>query len=132
MNQRRMVDQGKTEPAQWKRKREEALRKIFALNYKQIEIVSGNIITDSTCDEKDPLFGTISDKAYTLMEKYPGTVKFDETKRKNKHKGISAVDSLHVELAKIFKCHKIASFDSDFAKVNSEIQQLVIKEVYRV
>ena len=126
-----MVDKGKTEPAQWKRKRDEALKKIFALNDKQVEIVSGNI-TDSTCNEKDLMFGTISDNAYTLMEKYPGTVKFDATKGKNKHKGISTVDSLHVELAKIFKCCKIASFDSDFAEVNSEIQQLVIKEVYRI
>ena len=126
-----MVEQGKIEPLQWERKRDEALRKIFALNNEHVEIVSGNI-TDSTCNEKDLMFGTISNKAYLLMEKYPGTVKFDETERKSKHKGISTVDSLHVELAKIFKCCKIASFDSDFAEVNSEVRQLVIKEVYRI
>lgn len=126
-----LVDKGKTDPAEWKSKREEAIRKIFAIDSNQIEIVSGTT-NDSTHNENELLFGKISDNAYDLMEKYPGTVKYDNTARKDKHKGMSTVDTLHVELAKIFNCSKIASFDSDFKEVNSEIKQLVVKEVYRV
>ena len=126
-----MVERGQTDPASWERKKKEAIRKIYAIKKEQIEIVSGTI-NDCEKSEDDLVFGKISDQAYNIIQKYPGVAKWDDSEKKTKHKGMSTADTFHVILAKIFNCDKIASFDSDFKEVSSEIKQLVVKEIYKV
>lgn len=125
-----MVQQGKTDPALWKSKGKDAINKIYKIKKDNMEIVSG-ITTDCKKSGDELLFGKISDQAYTVMEKYPGRT-LQGVREKDKHKGMSTVDTFHVILAKIFNCDKIASFDDDFQEANSEIKQLVVKEIYKV
>ena len=125
-----MVERGKTDPTFWERKGNEAIDKIYRIKKENIEIVSGTT-TDCEKSEDELLFGKISDQAYTVMEKYPGGI-LQKVGEKDKHDGMSTVDTFHVILAKIFNCDKIASFDGDFKEVSSEIKQLVVKEIYKV
>ena len=118
-----LVHEGKTDVAVWKSKEEEAIRKIYALPKDFVEIVSAKV-DDCSAKEEDLVFGKISDDAFTLMETYRGKV------TKNKHDGLSTVDSYHVVLAKLFECNKIASIDNDFNETSNEIPRLAVKEMY--
>jgi len=120
-----LVKDGKTSITLWKAKEKEAMRKIFALSSKFVEIVSGKK-DDCKAIQDDLAFGKISDDAFLIMDKYPGQV------TKNKHDGLSTIDTYHVVLAKLFDCNKIASIDNDFKECSNEIPPLSVKEVYPI
>ena len=124
-----LVKAGKNDPVVWKRKQDEAIRKIYSIKMEQIDIVSGTS-KDTQRSSSELEFGNISSEAYNIMEKYPG--KIISSHGQNKHKGLSTVDSLHVILAKVFNCSKIASFDGDFHETHSEIPEMIISEDYKI
>lgn len=123
-----LVKKGVTDPEGWSLAERKALDSIYAIKKENIEIVSGEIPPEDI--KSNELFSKVSDKAYSLMMKYPGKV--IKPVREEEHKGLSSVDTFHIVLAQNFKCTKIASFDGDFAEASSEMPQLVIKQEYKL
>jgi len=123
-----LVEKGKTDPKEWADFIFKAIDSIYKIP--KIRIIEGTVKETGekhTVTSSDHMsFGKISYDAVELIKKYQGKTKSSTDGKKLEHDGISAVDALHVILAKRLKCNKIVSFDNDFDQLSGEIQPIIL------
>jgi len=77
-------------------------------------------------EAKEMYYYNVSNEALRTMQKYPGKIGTDMDTGEPEHKGLHAVDTFHVVLAKKLQCDKLATFAWEFKETAAEITPLIL------